>query len=47
MELVEGRRENADSPNVIPIKVVRHRGNVGHINDRDDAAESNEGKGVA
>lgn len=47
VELVEGTQANADSPSVVPIKVVSHRGNAGHVNDRDGAAESDKGKGVA
>jgi hypothetical protein len=47
MELVEERRANTDSPNVVPFKVVSHRGNARHVNDRDGAAECDKGKGVA
>jgi hypothetical protein len=47
MELVEERRANKDSPNVVPIKVVSHRGNAGHVNNRDGAAERDKGEGVA
>jgi hypothetical protein len=35
------------SPNVVPIKVVSHHGSAGHVSDRDDAAESDQGKSVA
>jgi hypothetical protein len=42
-----GREVNTDSPNVVPVKVVFHRGDARHVNDWDGAAESDKGKGVA